>query len=180
MQIPPRGRQGYDAGAAGGTRPRTRSMPGMPACPGVVGVGRLAGVADEHGVLQALAASLDSDDMQQVMAAVWNLFDVGERLADVLAWQDGVDPVQARAAAQSCRLALRYLTAPSFGRPVATPHPGPDAAADYARLLERAARLLHDPAGTTIQPDPAARRTAGEHAVAAHRAFAAIAGRMTA
>lgn len=114
------------------------------------------------------------------MAAVWNLFDVGERLADALAWQDGVDPVQAMAAAQSCRLALRYLTAPSSGRPVATPSPGPDAAADCARLLEHAARLLHDPVGTTIQPDPSARQTAGEHAAAAHEAFAAIAGRMTA
>ncbi|MGW4348989.1 hypothetical protein ACWEL8_28505 [Streptomyces sp. NPDC004690] len=131
-------------------------------------------MADAGDALDTLTPWLESDDAGQVAAAVWDVLDLGGRFADSLAWRSGIDSLQAIAAAQSCRQAIRYVPAPPSGRPVETPAPAPDALADCARLLERVAEILQAPAGSRIQPDPSARRVAAGHAAAAHQAFAAL------
>ncbi|WP_164662336.1 hypothetical protein [Streptomyces sp. S1D4-20] len=128
-------------------------------------------MADTGDALDVLADHLAADDGQRATVAAWEICGLGERLADAVAWQSGVDAVQAMAAAQSCREARRYLPPPVSGQPVPTPRAAPDAMERCARLLGLVARILQTPGGVRIQPDAGARQAATAHAARAQQAL---------
>ncbi|MFE9291948.1 hypothetical protein [Streptomyces olivaceus] len=125
--------------------------------------------APETGGLPALAGRLRGHDAEQARAAAWEVLGLAERLADHVAWETGVDTVQALATASSCREARHALPLPAVGAPAPDPAPDPATAAEVARLLgELAART-----DRFLAPD-ADGPTAAAHATAARQNFEAL------
>lgn len=103
-------------------------------------------MADTGDALDVLADQLGNEYGQEAAAAAWDILNLGERLADAAVWQNGVDSVQAMAAAQSCREARRYLLSPASGRPAQAPQPTlavEDPASGGGSLHRRLAALCH-------------------------------------
>ncbi|OFA48282.1 hypothetical protein BEN35_19060 [Streptomyces fradiae] len=113
--------------------------------------------------MDTLDSRLRSDDTSQAAAAAWEVLHLAERFADAMAWETGVDTVQALAAAHSCGEARRYLAVPVAGRSAHLPAAEP---ADLARLL----------AYLTTDADRLLDSAARHQAAAAQQAFSALAG----
>jgi hypothetical protein len=123
-------------------------------------------------VLKPVAVALDSTSRSEVVAAAWEAFDVAERVADAIAFEDGSDELQALVAAQASAAGRSLLPLPESGRPldVPAPSPGTEGLAPYVDLLRRAqAALERVAAGPGAEEDSRAvlRQAAGEAGTAA-------------
>lgn len=110
--------------------------------------------------LVELERQLDAADVEVRFAACWYGFDLGMRLADSAAWEDGVDEVAAFAAGSACAAGRSLLPLPASGAPIPLDAVGPG---ELAVLLARAEAVL----------DTAARRAEGADEVAAWHTAAA-------
>lgn len=95
-------------------------------------------------MLKPLDAALDSTDRPQIMAAAWEAFDVAERVADAVAFEEGSDELQALIAAQASAAGRDLLPLPESGQPIDVPSPSPGAEglAPYVSLLHHAQAAL--------------------------------------
>ncbi|MGC8923527.1 hypothetical protein AB7952_33430 [Streptomyces sp. PG2] len=123
-------------------------------------------------VLKPVAVALDSTSRSEVVAAAWEVFDVAERVADAIAFEDGSDELQALVAAQASAAGRSLLPLPESGRPLDVPPPtsGAEGLAPYVDLLRRAqAALERVAAGPGAEEDSRAvlRQAAGEAGTAA-------------
>lgn len=72
-------------------------------------------------VLKPVGVALDSTSRAEVVAAVWEAFDVAERVADAVAFEDGSGELQALVAARASTVGRSLLPPPESGRPVDVP-----------------------------------------------------------
>ncbi|UCM88020.1 hypothetical protein [Streptomyces marincola] len=105
--------------------------------------------------LEDVSAALESADAVEVMTASWEAFNMGERIADAAAFEEGFDELQAAVAAQVCVRGQTLLPLPADGAPVPLPGP-PTASADACAVLLRTVhRSLSALARTPEVPDEA-------------------------
>ncbi len=104
--------------------------------------------------LNDLPAALESTNATAVLAASWEAFDVGQRIADSVDWDDdGVDEIQTVLAAQACTAGRALLPLPRDGRPLPLPEPAADSTAACAEVLRAVHRSLIALAQTFASPD---------------------------
>jgi hypothetical protein len=85
--------------------------------------------------LDQLRLALRSTEPTDVLTASWEAFDLGQRAADAVVWEDGFDDLQALAAAHACTEARDLLPLPRDGQPIPLPEPPASALADCAAIL---------------------------------------------
>lgn len=97
--------------------------------------------------LTDLTTALSSEHPSDVLAAAWDTFDVMCRVANVLAFDEPGDDVQAMLTSIQCAEARNLLPLPATGSPLDIPVPGPgrtglEPYAVLLRHLETALRRL--------------------------------------
>ncbi|MDG9723755.1 hypothetical protein [Streptomyces sp. DH41] len=119
-----------------------------------------------------LATALDADQGDAVLGAAWDAFDVVGRLADVLAFDEGSDEMQAMLVGIKCAGGRRLLPPPENGRPLQTPAASPVSAGlePYGELLRHVGVALRRLASVPEYADDAEQLnlTAGHAAAAAN------------
>jgi hypothetical protein len=85
---------------------------------------------DLHSILQG-SPPLD------VLNASWEAFDLGQRAADGVVWEEGFDEIRALAAAQTCTAGRALLPLPRNGRPFPLPGPPGESIEACAALLRQ-------------------------------------------
>ncbi|MFC7841860.1 hypothetical protein [Streptomyces sp. NPDC057382] len=87
---------------------------------------------------------MDSTDRSRVMVAAWETFDVAERVAGAVAFEEGSDELRALIAAQASAAGRDLLPLPETGQPIDVPSPSPGAEglAPYVHLLQHAREAL--------------------------------------
>ncbi len=113
-------------------------------------------------LLVDMERQLTAADLDERLAACWEVFDLGLRLADEVAWQDGVDAASALAAGAACAAGRDLLPLPAGGSPAALEAADAEA---VARALDRAATVLDAAARDAQDPSQVvALHTAATHA----------------
>jgi hypothetical protein len=92
---------------------------------------------------ESLDPRLVSADLDERLAACWEVFDLGMRLADAAAWQNGVDAAAALAVGAACASGRELMPLPAWGAPIALHDVVEEATAG---ALERVAVVLGEAA----------------------------------
>ncbi|WP_405716293.1 hypothetical protein OG264_38775 (plasmid) [Streptomyces xanthophaeus] len=127
--------------------------------------------------LSELDAQLDSEDTLTILSAVWDVFTVAAKVADVITFEEGSEELQAMSAARQCMAGRDLLPLPQSGSPVEVPELAPGSAGlePFVRLLEHAQQSLIRLAATADQVGEGAERSLREATQLASRAAVALA-----
>lgn len=128
-------------------------------------------------VLKPVNVALGSTSRSAVVAAAWEAFDVAERVADAVAFEDGSEELQALVAAQASAAGRSLLPLPESGRPLDVPPltPGAEGLVPFVNLLRRAQAALERVAaepGAEEVSRAVLRQAAGEAGTAAEALLA--------